>query len=935
MREMLRIVALISLIFLPFSLVFASSGGGGEVPRAKSLFSGNPLGGAFYENRGQIADADGESTPDIKYYAFYNGVRVYFTPQGWHTVYTVAGQHDDGVSEATGMSMNNPLPDPAAMPGDRLPDQETRLYRLDMTFIGCNTDVEIEATGRQPRYLNYYLGHCPDGITKVPGFGGLRYKNLYDNIDLVLHASKEGLKYEFEVRPGGRVEDIRMRHDGQDGIESIADGSLRLHWPKGYTQEGQPFSYQEDADGLLMVPSQYITEGNDVRFAVEKYNAARTLVIDPWSTYYGGKGYDPPAGIATDTANAVLVTGGTYSTDFPLKNAWQSGFPGSLSYMLFVIKLDDAGGLLWATFFGGDFRTHGWDVASDLECNVIVVGHTCSWNFPVHNAFQPLRRSAASDVASGVIAKLDAMGIRVWATYFGGQTDAAVGGVDTDGDGNLFVAGGTRTSSSWQIGFPLYRAHQPQAGGEYEAFYAKMDSAGRLIFSSFLGGSGEDNAYGIAVDTNGNFAIGGSTESLDFPVRRARQPVFGGGTEDGFIALFDSSGVPRWSSYLGGSLGAINKERVRGVAMDMQGNVLATGVTTSPNFPVRYAIQDTLASTNGLMNAFITKCDSSGALLWSTFYGGTTEDEAAAISTDDSSNVYVAGSTNSVNFPLLNPTYPVKPGSQDAFILKIDSSGRRRWASWFGGSAFEELTAITSNGSGNVTATGMTESTNYPMINAWQPTKAGHSDMFITRVLPDGYIPVTLSRIAAQRVSGGVELAWRTESEVNAYGFIIEREFESKAGAAKPAWRDIGFVPSTTQGNEDRDYNYLDLDPGTTDTRIFYRLRMVDLDGTFEHSPVVEVAPESEALAVSFETAYPSPARDWLTLNFTLPEESVVNLAVYDVSGREIVRVYDQHSILAGARSVVLPVGEWRAGLYLCRLEACGTRMVKRAMVVR
>jgi hypothetical protein len=110
---------------------------------------------------------------------------------------------------------------------------------------------------------------------------------------------------------------------------------------------------------------------------------------------------------------------------------------------------------------------------------------------------------------------------------------------------------------------------------------------------------------------------------------------------------------------------------------------------------------------------------------------------------------------------------------------------------------------------------------------------------------------------------------------------------------------------------------------------------MVDLDGTFEHSPVVEVAPEGGALAVSFETAYPSPARDWLTLNFTLPVESGVSLSVHDVTGREIARVYDKQSIPGGSHSVVLPVGEWRSGLYLCTLTAGDVLLTRRVMVMR
>jgi hypothetical protein len=234
----------IFIAVLCMAAVPAYSGNDTPTPQHKKLFSGSPLAGAFYENRGQILDTDGNARPEIKYYAYCNGVQLYFTPRGWHTVYSVAETGDDAVSEATGDGGIEKANSAARFMDKQIPDQQYRLYRMDLILVGCNENAVVEPLGLQERYLNYYLAHCPDGITHVPGYASLRYRNIYDNIDLILHASTQGMKYEFEVRPGGRVEDIRLRHEGTDGIDEQEDGSLHVRWPEGYTKEGRPFSYQ-------------------------------------------------------------------------------------------------------------------------------------------------------------------------------------------------------------------------------------------------------------------------------------------------------------------------------------------------------------------------------------------------------------------------------------------------------------------------------------------------------------------------------------------------------------------------------------------------------------------------------------------------------------------------------------------------------------------
>ncbi len=918
----------------------AYSGNDGPTSQQKRLFNGTALAGAFYENRGQIRDAEGKERPEIKYYAFCNGVQLYFTPRGWHTVYSVTEPRDDAVSEATGESEGKKSDITSCTESNPQSDRRFRRYRMDLTLIGCNEGALIEPMELQERHLNYYLAHCPDGITQVPGYGMLHYRNIYDNIDMILYASTDGLKYEFEIRPGGRVADIRLRHEGMNGIEEQEDGSLHVRWPMGYTREGRPYSYQEISGEIREVGSSWSAHGGDLVFAVDRYDTSNNLVLDPWSTYIGGHHNDEIYALACDSADAVYATGYTSSYDFPVYRAWQQTgwlYPnGNLSTDIIILRFDHLDRLSWSTFYGGSSRENGYGIATDPVGAVLVGGGSISNDFPVHRAFQSQLAGSRPDA---ILVKLDSTGSRIWATYFGGTGYEEIAAVGCDGVGNVYGAGNSgRDTIGTDI--PLRRAFQASVSDPDNCFYMKMDSAGSLIHSSYIGGGGGEGMLCMAVYHTGEFLIGGTTKSYDFPVMNARQPTKGDTApdgNDGFVTMIDSSGTPIWSTYHGGR----EPDVVEDVAIDHVGNIIATGVTHSRNFPTLNPFQ---GSHGGDFNdIFVSKFDSTGTMLFSTYYGGNMLEAGYATCTDSAGGIYV-GANAGLNFPVHNAQYPTYyGGGGSGAVVKFDSAGQRIWATYLGGDDVEKVKAMASDTRGNIYVAGMTGSSNFPVFNAFQDSIARPRyqndpparDGFITRIRSDGYIPVTLSRLAAQRVQSGIRLDWCTESEVNAYGFIIERRYERESGAANTGWKDIGFVPSTAQGNEGRDYNYLDTDPGTMDTHIFYRLRMVDLDGTFEHSPVVEVAPESGAMAVSFETAYPAPARDWLTLNFSLPTEQSVTLQVHDITGREITSVYDNQSITSGSHSVVLPVGEWRSGLYLCTLTVDGRRLVRRAMVVR
>lgn len=265
-----------------------------------------------------------------------------------------------------------------------------------------------------------------------------------------------------------------------------------------------------------------------------------------------------------------------------------------------------------------------------------MTGRTGSTNFPVVKAFQPV----CGGCPDAFVTKFDSMSGVVFSTYLGGRFGDEGWGIALDAEGNIYVAGVTTSPD-----FPTAKPFQPSLRGGVDAFVSKFDPTGSaLIYSTYLGGSGPDAAFGIAVDPGGQAYLTGATISLDFPTVKPLQAAYGGGMEDAFVTKLDASGAALvYSTYLGGR----NEERAHDIAVDSDGNAYAMGVTTSPDFPTVKAFQPVCG---GCMDAFVTKLDSSGTAVYSTFLGGRSTEIGRGIAADAEGNAYVTGDTQSPDF---------------------------------------------------------------------------------------------------------------------------------------------------------------------------------------------------------------------------------------------------------------------------------------------
>jgi hypothetical protein len=294
-----------------------------------------------------------------------------------------------------------------------------------------------------------------------------------------------------------------------------------------------------------------------------------------------------------------------------------------------------------------------------------------------------------------------------WNTFFGGDADDYGNTVAVDGSGNVYVAG--ESPASW--GSPITRAY---GGGESDAFAAKLDSSGNLVWVAFLGGIGTDTGEDIVVDGSGNVYIGGwSTRSWGSPVRAYT------GNQDAFAAKLDSAGSLTWNTFLGGTL----NDYGYGVAVDGSGNVYVSGSSYNTwGSPVR--------AYTGNQDAFAAKLTSAGALTWNTFLGGSGDDYGNGIAVDGTGNVYVGGTSYTTwGTPVVGHT-----GGSDGFVAMLFSSGALNWNTFMGCGSYDSIYDIAVYGSGSIYVSGMSFGTWGSPVRAY----TGGFDVFAAKLASDG-----------------------------------------------------------------------------------------------------------------------------------------------------------------------------------------------------
>lgn len=401
--------------------------------------------------------------------------------------------------------------------------------------------------------------------------------------------------------------------------------------------------------------------GSDDVF-IAKVNAETGDVV--YITYLGGTDVqdEDANSIAVDATGSAYVTGITASADFPVLNAFQPNRRGTLD--AFVTKLNPDGTLAYSTFLGGSGNifdsgtlSEGHDIAVTPGGEAYVTGNTGAVDFPVVNAFQ----NNIVDRGDAFLTKFNAQGGVVFSTYLGGNGNDEGLGVDVDAAGNAVVVGYVRSPD-----FPVLNAQQPTLSGDVDGFISRFSPEGGLLYSTYWGGTGLDYLHDVAFAPSGNFFVGGSTNSADYPVTNAFQPSLNG-TTDAVIAQFSNDGLTTLnSSYYGGSSSEAHSnslERRVYVATDNNGNAYLNSYTLSDDLPVVNALQPTLS---GLFDAFVIKVMADGNLAYASYVGGSVNDFEGGVAVNADGVVFVGGRTTSPDVPTVN-------AFQDTYVLNFDA----------------------------------------------------------------------------------------------------------------------------------------------------------------------------------------------------------------------------------------------------------------------
>lgn len=327
-----------------------------------------------------------------------------------------------------------------------------------------------------------------------------------------------------------------------------------------------------------------------------------------------------------------------------------------------------------------------------------------------------------------------------YSSFLGGASDDQITAAALDDEGNTYLTGTTESLDLPVSGGAL----QGSKGGGRDIFISKLAPDGQsLIYSTYLGGAGDDQSSALVVRPGGNVVLAGQTSTRDFPVTsQAVQDSYGGGTTDAFIAELSEFGSKLiFSTLLGGS----RDEELRALALDGAGNVYAGGFTRSSNFPTANALQ--ADSAGGSTEAVIAKLNSSGTeLLFSTYLGGSRSEVVNGIGVGPQGNIAVTGSTDSDDFPLQDALQGGRSGSDEGFVARLSGDGSQLlFSSYLGGRGSDIARALKVDSKGNAVVVGWTSSTDFPVKDAVQPQNAGLTDMFIARLKADnsGYDYVT------------------------------------------------------------------------------------------------------------------------------------------------------------------------------------------------
>jgi gliding motility-associated-like protein len=578
----------------------------------------------FTENKGQIIDQNGKPNHKVKFLLNTNGLNVQLREKGFS--YDVYETKRIPLTKKE-LELNQSLITKNENKENLNYKLEYIYHRLDIDFIETNKNVVIKTEGKSNDYENYYtLKHKPDGVNGVYSYKSITYQNIYNNIDVIFTIPKDKEKpveYNFVIKPGGKVSDIKMKFSGAD--TELANKKIKVKLRFGVMEEIIPMSWIENGEKKNKLNFQFIKIKNNLYgFSGELNESTQKIVIDPvpvrlWGTFYGDQTNShytlTNPRIDTDSYGNVILVGSTYASNssYATVGAHQSSIPQS--------------------------------------------------NYPDFN---------------GIIAKFNSNGQRIWGTYYGGTSRNFITGVKIDSFNNVVVCGNTNsTTNISSIG-----THQQNFNGYDDVFIAKFNSDGGFLWGTYYGGDNKEYCSDIALDELNNIYIVGQTWSLNNISFNSnfQSNLFLGDqyNVDAYLAKFNPNGNIIWATYAGGEKqDTFNAIKVKGSTIVVGGYSKSSQNISTPN------VFQVTKDSNTFYDGILYKFSINGNRIWSSYYGGENEDYILSIELDDEDNIYFGGQTiSNNNITTIGSFEYSNSEGYKGFFAKFNPTGNRIWGSY-------------------------------------------------------------------------------------------------------------------------------------------------------------------------------------------------------------------------------------------------------------
>jgi hypothetical protein len=563
---------------------------------------------------------------------------------------------------------------------------------IQITLVGANRNPAMVGEDLQPGKVNYFIGNDPrKWHTNVPIYREIRYKEVYPGIDVLYYGNQSRVEHDFIIAPGADPNEIQLDIKGADSLSIVSNGDLLLTKGNDQVHLQAPKLFQEFQGMRVSVNGQYsIKDSTHISFEVGPYDKTMPLVIDPvlsYSTFLGGQGADQGLGIGVDSSGNTYVTGCTSSVNFPGTNG-----PPPSGNNAFLVKLNATGSsIVYADYIGGSSDDCASALALDSTNDVFLTGLTYSPDFPTVNPYQGYISTSGAAFVTEVSPNGASL---VYSTYLSGSSYTEGNAIGVDSLDDIYVAGWTLATD-----FPTNNAYQPTPSPNQAGVY------GQYGFVTKVAAGGASLAYSTYYAGNMTFGqCGGTCFSAPFNI-------------------------------------------VTSMAVDLNGNAYVSGDTNTFNFPItKPAYQATNASSSNYTVGFVGQFNSSGTLLYSTYYGATANNSGlytTGITFDSVGSSYVVGTTNSDTNPIPitypNLCDPSQNPCDNGFITKFDpTEAAVEYSTYLSSSIDAEPLSVAIDVNGNAYV--YSQSSGGPPASLVNPIEdfSGDYNVFIQEIDPTG-----------------------------------------------------------------------------------------------------------------------------------------------------------------------------------------------------